>query len=188
MPWIGAVIAIAGAAASAANQHKQLVKQDKAAARGIRDQASLRDQQAKSLAERLAKLRESNPADEANKARTSYTDQLGQARRVAVAGLQANPGYSDDYNELAGATAGKEDQYAADLAGLMSRIDAPMAQRRNEGLDTANLGQSFEDVARNSQGAGHVTRQRIGAITANPWVAMLSQAAQGYGSGRMSGG
>lgn len=185
---IGAIISLVSLAAGAYNQHQMAVKQDKAAAQGIQQQSRLRQEANAALSDRLLKLQQSKPDDAINQKRSGYLDQLSRARLVANQGLQQNSGYSDAFNAYADKTANRENATSTDLADLMARIDGPTAQRQGEGFDTADLGTSFADVARRSQGADFLTKLKVNSTTANPWIDLLSQAGSAYGQGKMSRG
>lgn len=181
-------MALAAAAASAYNTNRTLNKQDNQAAEGIRRQQRIQREADARVASELAKVKGSNPQDEAAANQAMMLEQIAGAQAKARRGLQMTGATSADYRDAAGAASAGATDYASQIASLLAQTDAAQQQRQQEGFDRADLATDIGVIARRSRGDQFVNDLKVRGIRRNPWIDMAAQAASGYASGGMTGG
>jgi len=185
----GTIIALATAAAaagaSAYNTQQTAKKQDSALAKDIRNQGDKRREgEARTNAE-IEKLRTSTSADERQKKLSAYTDAVRKKQGEITNGLTNGVG-GETFQKDAALAAEDAVGYGLENADTMSRIDAPIDQRVNEGVSFGNLGIDMDTIAREAQGRHFLDQLRYNAIKRNPWLdagASMLSAAGGAASG-----
>lgn len=185
----GTIIALAAAAGAAGlnayNTNQTAKKQDKALATDIRNQGDKRRQgEARTNAE-IEKLKLSTSADERQKKLSAYTDAVRKKQGEVTNGLTNGVG-GETFQQDAATAADGAMAYGLENADTMSRIDAPIDQRVNEGVAFGNLGIDLDTIAREAQGRHFLDQLRYNSIRRNPWIdagASMLSAAGGAASG-----
>jgi hypothetical protein len=186
MAWVGALIAIAAAAASEYNSEQTAKRQDNQAAAGLIEQGRKQKQADSKVNDEVQKLAGSNATDERAAALQNYMTTLQRGKQTAQAGLNT-PNIGGSAFQASSAQAANDVQFnAANTAGLMSRIDAPGMQRQGEGFDYGNLATDLSLISREAQGDDYLNQLRIKAIRRNPWIDVAAAGASGY-AGAYSG-
>ena len=180
-------LAAAGAGANYYNTRQVGKRQDREAAAGIRAQGARQreaDARVNALVDQQA---QSSPA-------AAQADVLGQYMRQLQAGAGgASRGIAQVGNvsaaaqeQAADASLGVSD-YGKMIAGLMSAMDAPGLQRREEAIRAARTGSDIERIANFAGGDQFLTQMRLDGIRRNPWLDAFSALAGGAAQG-MAGG
>lgn len=142
-------------AASAAIQYKNTTdtqkREDNALATQIRNQGSKQKEADAKVNEEVAKLKASRSDDERQKALTGYLDTLRGGKAQLEKGLTPDFGSATFQADAAKSAQGVE-QFGADRAGLMSRVDASLDQRRGEGYDYGRLDTDLGLIGREARG------------------------------------
>lgn len=187
--WLPIVMAIAGKALQAGTQNRALKKQDAATAESIRRQGQFRQEQARSLAQRVAELARSSPETERAAAEQGFRNQLARTRQIARARLIEGQGQgSAAFDDIALRGADAQDALASRLATLFASVDAPGRQRQTETVRTADLGLSFDEIARRARAREQIDRLRIAGIRPNPFWQFVGQGLEAGGKAMMGGG
>lgn len=160
--------------------NKAAKRADRATADAIRRQGEFRREQSERLAQRIAELQQSDPTAERAQAEGRFLDSLSRNRRTAQARFLAQQGQGpeafDDFGQRA---TSQQDALSGQLASLFAQIDAPAFQRQREGIGTADLGQSLEEIARRARRRSNIDNIRISGIQANPLLLLLGDAVEG---------
>lgn len=178
---IPAIIAVVGAGMQVYNTQRTASKQDAAAARSIRNQSKKQEEVDARVNKEVQELSQSNSADERAKALSNYTDTVRQGSGEITAGLTPGIG-SDIFKADAAKGAQGTLDYAGNIAGLMSRIDAPNMQRRGEAFGYGRLATDTNMLAREARGQAFLDELRMRSIVRNPWMDAAGSALQSYGS------
>lgn len=184
--WVPMVIAAVGAGASYYNTQQTAKRQDNALADQIRAQGQ-RQREADSLVQDAILQQQGSTPDEARKA--SLDQYLGQLQRTqgdATAGLGQIGAVSDRFGQDAAGAAGDIAATGQRTADIMSRIDAPLLQRQNEGISFGRLGSELGRVGMLSESDRYLGDIRMRGIRRNPWIDAAAAGAQGY-AGAMGG-
>lgn len=180
--WVPAVIAAVGAGASYYNTQKTAKKQDSALAGKLRNQRKTQDEIDSKVTDLVRKTGESDPNAARSSAEAGFLDMLKKGRGQTNSGLTNVAGASDAYqNDTTNAASGLAD-FGKGLAGLMSRIDAPGIQRRQEGVLAQRFGNETDMLRRQAGGDAFLDDLRLSGIRRNPWIDAAAQAMQSYGS------
>jgi hypothetical protein len=183
-----AALALAGAGASAYNTNRTLKKQDNAAAEGLRRQQQMQREADAKVAQRITEQKGSTPEAERARNEADMLAAIQGAQVKARRNLQTPGAASADYRMAANdAGAGAQD-YAQQVAGLLSVIDSAGQQRQREGFAFGDLATEVDLVGRRSRGQQHVDGLKIQGIRRNPWIDMAAAAASGAASGMGGGG
>lgn len=185
--WVPLAIAAVGAGTQYYNTEQTAKKQDRTLASQIerqgQDQRKI-DQRTQKL---LAEAQASNPEAEKASALASYVDQL-QRNNAGGAINQGAGGFSKAYREDAADAALGLGDYGQQMAGLLSRMDAPTRQRQNEGVLFNNAATDIGLLKRNSAGQDYLDQLRLQSIRRNPWLDAAANAMVGYGTAAAGGG
>ena len=182
-----ALLALA-AGASAYNQQRTLKKQDRSAAEGLRRQQQIQREADARVAQQIQQQAQSTAAPDRaqNEAEMLAAIQGAQAR--ARRNLQGQGAVSQDYRQAANdASAGAQD-YASQVASLLSVVDAASQQRQREGFQFGDLATDIGVINRRSRGQAHVDDLRTRSIRPNPWIDAAASAMMGASSGMMARG
>jgi len=181
-------LAAASAGATAYNTNRTLKKQDRAAADSIRRQQEIQREANAKVAQRINEQKGSTPEAERARNEADMLAAIQGAQAKARRNLQMPGAASADYRMAANdAGAGAQD-YAQQVAGLLSVIDAAGQQRQREGFAFGDLATEIDLVGRRSRGQQHVDDLGIRSIRRNPWIDMAASAASGAASGMGGGG
>lgn len=186
MSWVTVGVALATMAAGAYQQDQVADRQDEQAALAIQRQSMLQRKADAKVNERVQELEGSTAADERAKALGEYMNQLRQGRAKIESGLTPTIGGAA-FREDAANDAADVQQYAADTAGLMSRIDAAGMQRQGEAFGYGNLATDIGLIGRESAGEDFMSRLRMGAIRRNPWIDAAVAAGGAYATSKAGG-
>jgi hypothetical protein len=156
-------------------------KQDRALATDIRNQSAKRREQEARVNEEVTKLTGSSSADERTKRLTEYADALRRGNAEVTAGFGGAGGETFQKASAEGKTGVLD--YGKELSSLMSRIDAPVDQRRGEGVSFGNLGIDLDNVSRAAQGQHFLDQLRYNSIKRNPWIDAASSFVTGVAGG-----
>lgn len=190
-----ALLSAAGAATGAYANNQQLKKQDAVAAQGVAAQAGLQDKANQVVQQTVQKNATDQQANlEANQ-QTQKAAYLDALRRAVPTQSASTPGVAGASKAYAAAATGAQTANAAfgrQQANDAAITDAPQLTQlqTNEGLGNAatNLG-LIQDTS-NQQ--ANLTKMRVNAVQANPWLMAAGQvlggAAKGVGSSAGSGG
>ena len=181
------VALVAAAGAQAYNTNQQAKKQDAALAEGIRQQSQTQRRASQQIDQSLADIAQSSPADEAAAAREGYQQAVRGTEQQAQAG-QALSGLSSAYDAASRDASKTASGNVSNIASLLSRIDAPLQQRRGEGVRVGNLGTELSILSRTAQGQDQLARLKAAAIRRNPWIDAFAAGLQGYAGGAMGAG
>ncbi len=187
MAWVGAIIALAAAAASQYNTQQTAKKQDNALAIDLTNQGRKQKEADSKVNAEVAKLQGSTADASRRKSLDDYTQTLMRGRKNTDAGLTQSIGSGAFQADQAAAVQGV-DAYGAHNADLMSRIDAPVMQRQGEAFDYGHLGTDLELVKRQAAGQEFLDKLRYSRIQRNPWIDAAAAGASAYGSSRMGSG
>ena len=148
---IALALAAAAAGTSYYNTQKTAKNADNALATQIRNQGSKQKEADAKVNEEVAKLKASRSDDERQKALTGYLDTLRGGKAQLEKGLTPDFGSATFQADAAKSAQGVE-QFAQDRAGLMSRVDASLDQRRGEGYDYGRLDTDLGLIGREARG------------------------------------
>ncbi len=189
MAWVAAIVAAIAAAAQYANTQSVARKQDRSLAQGIRERSARQreiDARTNKLVDDIGK---SNPEQDKQEKLTKYMDVLLANKSNSTSGIGNVPGASETYANSATKAGGDIADYGSMVAGIMSRIDAPQAQRTREGVMAGDYGVDIDQIKRASSGEDFLNSLRMGKIRRNPWLDAFSTVASSYaGSGGGMGG
>jgi hypothetical protein len=184
---VAALLMGAAAGANAYNTNRTLKKQDNAAAEALRKQQQMQREANAKVAQTITAQAGSTPEAERARNESEMLAAIQGAQAKARRNLQTPGAASADYRMAANdAGAGAQD-YAQQVAGLLSVIDAAGQQRQREGFAFGDLATEVDLVGRRSRGQGHVDDLKVRSIRRNPWIDAAASAASGYASG-MTGG
>lgn len=188
MAWIGAVIALAAAAAEQYNSNEVAKKQDHIAADAIRAGAAKQRKADQKVNELVNKTEASKPSDAA-------ANSLGQYQQAMLANMAgANAGLSQQGNTSAEYKQGGADaslgiaNYGDKYAGLMSRMDAPAQQRQREMLDQGQYATQIGLIGRENAGDQYLTQLKLQGVKRDPWIDAAASAARAYAGAYGGGG
>lgn len=183
-------IALAAAAAAAGtsyyNAQTTARKQDDSAAQSIRNQSAKQQTADAKIMDLIAQNQTSDSVDEEAALTSSYLQTLQQGSQKS--GFNQGPGgFSEAYRGDVADAAAATDQYGADRAGLLARIDAPGEQRRNEGVMFDTTRNQLIGIDRDAQQQAFLDQLKYNKIRENPWLGALSSGLSGY-AGAAGGG
>lgn len=182
-------LAMSAASAAIQNQNTQRTakREDRALSESIMRQSQKQRQADKRTLDEVGKLEKSSSRDEEAQRMAQYSDQLRRNRQTLQGGLTPGIGGEVFTGDLAAAGQGV-DQYAANSADLMSRVDAAGMQRQGEGFDFGKLGTDIGLIGRESRGQAYIDELRRRTIQRNPWLDMAAGGLQAAGGAGLGGG
>ena len=186
--WIiPTVMAAISGGATYVNTQNTARRQDQTAAEGIRQQGVRQREADTKVREMIDKTRTSGPEGERKSALDKYMQALAIQAPNAQSSLTDVGGASGAYTaDVNNARSGITD-YGSQVAGLMSRIQAPADQRRRESNMMGRFGTDISQIERFSKGDDYLNQLRLNSIRRNPFLDALSSAAQAYGSSYAGG-
>lgn len=188
MAWIGAVIALAAAAAQQYNSNEVAKKQDRTAADAIRA-SSVKQRRADAAVNELVNQTEaSTPKQSADNSLDQYRQAMLATTAGSNAGLNQQGNTSAEYKQGgADASLGIAD-YGSKFAGLMSRIDAPSQQRQKELLNQGQYATTIGMINRANAGDQYLSDLKLRGIKRDPWIDAAASAANAYAANYGGGG
>lgn len=181
------VIATLAAGASAYNTKRTADKQDAVAAEGIRQQAARQREADARASQEIDSLEQSSPEDEQAHALDQYLSRLRANRGNAAGDDGRTEGASDEYRRDSATAKADIANYGEKLADVMSRIRAPMEQRRSEAYGRMRTASDLEGVARNAEGDNWLNQLRQSRVRRNQWLDAAAAAGLAY-AGAAAGG
>ncbi|GAB2619840.1 hypothetical protein [Novilysobacter erysipheiresistens] len=185
--FIPLAIGLAGAAAQSAETKRVERKQDDQLAMSLIEQGKKQKEADTKVNEEVQELQASTAADERADRLDEYMQGLQRGRKGWESG-GIDPAIGGDAFKADSAKAAEGvQQYAADTAGLVARMDAPGLQRQGEAFGYGNLTTDLGLIGRESQGQRFIDELRMRAIRRNPNVDLAAGVASGV-AGAMGGG
>lgn len=188
-------IALALAAAAAGteyyNTENTAKKQDKQAAQSILDQTNIQKKANARTQQTIQQVQGSTSADARAQRLNDYMQTLNQAKARTTAGL-TNPNIGGQaFQTDQAAAANQAENYGTQTAGLLSRIDAPIVQRQQEGFDYGQLATDLGQLQNQSAGTAFLDKLKQASIRRNAKLdlaAGLMSAAGGAAGGMGNAG
>lgn len=185
--FIPLAIGLAGAAAQSAETKRVERKQDDQLAMSLIEQGKKQKEADTKVNEEVQELQASTAADERADRLDEYMQGLQRGRKGWESGGIDPAIGSDAFKADSAKAAEGVQQYAADTAGLVARMDAPGLQRQGEAFGYGNLATDLNLVGRESRGQRFIDELRMRAIRRNPNVDLAAGVATGV-AGAMGGG
>lgn len=188
---VGLALAALAAGTEYYNAENTAKRQDKQAAQGILNQMQIQKKANQQVQQTVQKVQASNPNDARAQRLADYMKTLNQAKARTTAGL-TNPVVGGQAFQADSAAAAQQAQdYGAQTAGLLSRIDAPTVQRQQEGFDYGQLATDLSAIQNQSSGQAFLDRLKQASIRRNAKLdlaAGLMSAGAGAAGSMGSGG
>lgn len=173
------VVSALAAGAGAYGNYKAANEADKNAAQGIRMQAQKQQQADAQVNQLLDKTAQSNPAAAQSQIQQQFMQQLAAQRSRSGSSMPVGAA-SSRYVADSGKAAADTNAYATNLADIMSRIDAPALQRRNEAQTMARAGSDLGLISNAANGDAFLTALKSRNIQPNPWLGAVQQVGGAY--------
>lgn len=164
--WAALALSAAAAGTQYVNTERTAKRQDNALATQIRNQGAKQRQADARVGEQIDDLAASNADAARNESLDSYMQTLRRNHGQTKAGLAPSFGSETFQRDAADAAQGV-DRYATETADLMSKIDAPVCQRQQEGFGFGRLGTDLGLLQRDASGQNYVDQLRLMAIRRN---------------------
>lgn len=161
--YVALALAAASAGAQYVNTQNTARRQDQQAAQGIMNQARIQKEADAKVNASVSELEGSDSASERSQRLGDYIQTLRNNRAGIEGGSE--PGYGSAAFQADSAQAGKDaTKYSENMAGLMSRMDAPTMQRQGEAFDYGNLATEIGLIGRQSAGQRFIDELRLNSI------------------------
>lgn len=164
-------IALALAAAAAGteyyNTEQTAHRQDQQAAQSILNQTNIQKKANSRVQQTIQQVQGSNAADARAQRLNQYMQTLNQAKARTQAGLTNQLVGGQAFQADSAAAANQAENYGAQTAGLLSRIDAPALQRQQEGFDYGQLATDLGAIQSQSAGQAFLDRLKQASIRRN---------------------
>ncbi|MDQ3056760.1 MAG: hypothetical protein M3Q96_03285 [Pseudomonadota bacterium] len=185
--WVPLVMSAVAAGATAYNTNKTAKRQDSELARGIMEKGKFQREADGKVSKLIQDQQASTPDDERRDMMSQFSRQLAASDGQATNALNPVAGTSTAYQRDAAAASLGVTNYGQEYADLISRVDAPTAQRRSEAKVTDEYKQDLGEIERRSRGQDFLSQMRLQGIKRNPWIDAGASALSGY-AGSMGGG
>lgn len=183
----GLVLTAVGGGTSYINEQNALKRQDRQAAEGIRRQGELSRKSNMRVNDQVQDIAGSTGEAERAQSLEGFLNALRQSDESATGGLPGVAGANARYAEDVEAGRSKVRTEGTERAGRLSRIDAPLYQRMNEGHRVGRTAQDVGELGRQSTAEDYLTRLRVAAEQPNALIGALAKTLQGVGSGLTMG-
>lgn len=165
------IMAVGSMAVQQAESDRVARKQDEQMSLSLMNQARKQQTADAKVNEQLQRMEGSTSADE----RTQRMDQYMQTLRKGKAKAAPAPAVGGETFRADVAQGTQQaQQYGADTAGLMARMDAPTLQRQNEGMEYGRLATDLGLIGRESEGLRYVDELRMRQIRRRPEADLAS--------------
>lgn len=181
--WVPWAMAALSAGASVYNAEQTAKRQDNELARQIIAQGERQRAADKIVQDAVLRQGQSSPDEARQSSLDQYLTQLQRTQGQAASGLDQLGAVSDRFSEDSEDAAGDIAATGQRTADIMSRIDAPLLQRQEEGIAFGRLGGDIARVGALSDSDRYLGDIRMRGIRRNPWIDAAAAAAQGYASG-----
>jgi len=179
---LGLILTAAGGGTKAINQQVSLSRQDRAAARGIREQGELQRTADKSVNEQIADIAASTGETERAEALEGFLNTLRGSQELTGAEVDPLGLGGQRFAERVEGGEARTRAAGTERAGRLARIDAPGRQRVREAGRVAETATGLDEIQRQSQARDFITKLRIASKRPNPLVNALGTTLQGAGS------
>lgn len=169
------------------NTQRTLRRQDDALAAQIAQQRERQRVADAAVQNTVQQVAGSDPDAQRQQALNDYLTQLQRTAGNATAGLQPIGAVSDRFTDDAAAAGVELHERGGRTADILSRIDAPIRQRQDEGIQFGRLGSDIARVGALSDSDRYLGEIRMRGIRRNPWLDAVSQAATGYATNYSTG-
>ena len=179
---IGLILTAVGGGTKAINTGISLRRQDKAAARGIREQGELQRTADKSVNEQIADIASSTGETERAEALEGFLNTLRGSQELT--GAEVDPLGLGGQRFAERVEGGEARTRAAGTAraGRLSVVDAAGRQRVGEAGRVAATATGLDEIQRQSQARDFITQLRIASKRPNALINALGTTLQGAGS------
>lgn len=181
---IGLILSAVAAGGKAYQTQQTLNRQDSEAARGIREQAALRDEANRKTSKYVHDLATRDPNTEQAQALNQYLGALRANSGKTQGSVVGVPNASERYAEDVGAARDALTAEGAQRAGLASRIAGPALSRLKESGRQADLATAINLIKDRSAAQQYLTQLRVASHRNNPWVTAGLDVLGSYGSGK----
>lgn len=176
--WLALAALAASAGVQYENNRQTVNRADNVAVQSLHGQAAKQKQADARVEEEVQSLKNSTADSERQQRLANYMDTIQRSKGAMTNGLTPQVGSDTFKADAATALAGVE-KGAADRAGLMARVDAPLMQRQGEGFGFGKLATDIDRIGSESRGMQFVDELRMRAIRRNPYMDL---AASGLGA------
>jgi hypothetical protein len=176
-----------GAGVNYYNTQRTMRRQDEALAAQIAQQRERQRVADAAVQNTVQQVAGSSPDAQRQQALNDYLTQLQRTAGNATAGLQGIGAVSDRFTDDAAAAGAELHELGGRTADILSRIDAPIRQRQDEGIQFGRLGSDIARVGALSDSDRYLGEIRMRGIRRNPWLDAVSQAATGYATNYSTG-
>jgi hypothetical protein len=173
-------------AAKTINTRQTFKRKDREIARGIREKGKIGRESAARTEGEIQNLAKSDPEAERAESLTAFMDALATNKEETIPGVSgANQRFAED---VAAARAGVSGD-AGTRADLLSRIDAPVEQRRGESVRRGRLASDTRMFADRGASADFLAQLRASEQQNNPFIDAIADIAGGVaGASGLTGG
>jgi len=167
------------------NTRQTFRRKDREIARGIREKGKIGRESAARTEGEIQNLAKSDPEAERAESLASFVDALREGKEETIPGVEgANQRFAEDVAAARSGVAGD----ASTRAGLLSRIDAPVEQRRGEAVKRGRLASDTRMFADRGASAEFLAQLRASEQRNNPFVDAIASIAGGVASAGVAGG
>ena len=167
------------------NTRQTFRRKDREIARGIREKGKIGRESAARTEGEIQNLAKSDPEAERAESLTAFMDALAANKEETIPGVSgANQRFAEDVTAARAGVAGD----ASTRADLLSRIDAPIEQRRGESVRRGRLASDTRMFADRGASAEFLAQLRASEQRNNPFVDAIASIAGGVASAGVAGG
>lgn len=187
MTWVATAVATATALAGAYQTNKVADKQDNIAAQGIRQQGENQRKVNKRLNQTLDETAKSRPGDAKKKANDGFLQAIQAAMGGANQNLSGNSALGE-FNDGAEQASWQAQDYAGNIAGLLSRVDGGTQQRQAEGNLLGDFSMDANRIGGDIQGDAFLNNLRMKGVRRSPYLDAAIGAGNAYAANYQGGG
>jgi hypothetical protein len=178
------ITAVASAGLEYVNTRNVAKEQDRTAAAGIRARTARQHEIDAKTGKLISDIGASNPEQDIQNKLGEYKKVLMANKGNANAGVGTVANASSEYNTSADNARMGIGDYGNNVADIMSRIDAPQAQRTREGVMTSDYGVDTDLIKRASSGEDFLNSLKMQAIHRNPLMDAFAAVIGAYGKAK----
>jgi hypothetical protein len=149
------------------NTQETAKREDKQAAQSILDQMGIQKKANARTQQTIQQVQGSTAADARAQRLQDYMHTLNQAKARTTAGLTNPVVGGSTFQADSAAAANQAQNYGDQTAALLSRIDAPVVQRQQEGFDYGQLATDLNAIGHQSAGQAFLDRLKQASIRRN---------------------
>ena len=178
----GLILSAVGGGTKAINQQISLKRQDRATARGIREQGELRRGADLSVNEQIADIAGSTGEAERGEALEGFLNTLRESADVTGGTPDPLALGGQRFAERVEGGVAKTRRAGTERAGRLSTIDAARTQRLRESERVALTGLDINEIQNQSRAADFINQLRVASKRPSPLIDALGSVLQGAGS------